>query len=98
MAVAVEELPPLEQEVDDREYRSYKLLFGLHIYTDEEGRELIVGPGSIIRSKKDLTEFNGRGMTPKFELIDEHGELVDENSKLRAKIAELEAQLRQGQG
>lgn len=75
--------------------RRYKVLFGLHIMNHPEtGEEVTAGPGSIVDTETDLLQFNGRGMTPKFELIDDHNELVDENAQLRARIAELEVLLK----
>src|SRR6516164_3823309 len=47
----------------------YKLLIGLHVDTDADGKEVIHKQGDVFESKSDLLGFNGRGMEPKFEIV-----------------------------
>lgn len=81
--------------------KRYKLLLGDHIGNDADGREVIYRPGMIIETDYDMLSYNGGGgKQPKFELIDDtdgmHSEnqtLRDENEALKARLAELEANL-----
>jgi len=77
--------------------RRYKLLFGIYQGNFEiDGKQVqcTFNPGDEFETEVDLLTFNGRqGMTPKFGLVD--SAVLDENTALRAKIAELQAELRQ---
>lgn len=70
--------------------RRYRVLSGLHICNDAEGREVTFKAGDVVETDQNLLGCNGRNVAPKFELIDDAG---NENSALLERIRELEAQL-----